>query len=182
MDKDIKRNTFKKILGIVTRMLFIGVFLLVLLIIVQGIQNPDKAPSILGYQPLTVLSNSMYPAFETGDLIIVRRTEASEIKVDDVITFQEKDGPSITHRVIDLVDDQGGLGFMTKGDNNNVADEQIVSAEMLHGKSTIHIPNIGFVAKFAGGPAGFLLLIIVPLFGYLALEIMERLKKVEVEN
>lgn len=177
-----KNNIIKKILGILTRGLFIGVFLLVVVIVVQGFQNPDKAPSILGYQPLTVLSNSMYPTFETGDLIIVQKTDPTKIIVDDVVTFQEESGTSITHRVIDVVNDQKGLGFLTKGDNNNIVDEQIVRAGMIEGVSTFHIPNLGFIANFAGGPAGFILLIILPLLGYLTLEIMERFKKVAVEN
>src|SRR5699024_8739712 len=134
---------------------------------------PGQSPSILGYKPLTVLSNSMDPAFETGDLIFVKKTDASAIEVGDVITFQAKGEPLITHRVEEIIDDQNGISFITKGDNNNVADDMPVTADMLQGKQVFHIPNLGFIAKFASGSKGVIFLIIIPLIGYVALEIWE---------
>lgn len=182
MEKNTEKKPLQKILGMIATTCMVGIFLLVLLVFVQVIKNPGQSPSILGYKPLTVLSNSMDPAFETGDLIFVKKTDASAIEVGDVITFQAKGEPLITHRVEEIIDDQNGISFITKGDNNNVADDMPVTADMLQGKQVFHIPNLGFIAKFASGSKGVIFLIIIPLIGYVALEIWERTKKVKPEH
>lgn len=107
------------------RGVFISVFLLVLLLFLQVINNPGQAPSILGYQPFTVLSNSMNPAFETRDLIINRKMEASKIHWMMWLRSKKKVG-HLSHRVVEVLDDQDGIGFITKGDNNNTHFRKIV--------------------------------------------------------
>lgn len=115
----------------------------------------------------------MNPSFETGDMVIVKSADASDINVNDVITFREGTNRYITHRVVEIVDN----GFVTKGDNNNVADEKVVSPGALVGKQVFTFENAGFIAKFASGPIGFMLLIIIPLTGYLCIVLYERIRK-----
>ena len=54
---------------------------------------------------------------------IVPKSE-NEIHIGDIITFEE-DGDLIVHRVIDIGEDSNGKYFITKGDNNPVADGKI---------------------------------------------------------
>ena len=81
-------------------------------------------------------------------LLFVKKVDPAEVKVDDVITFKETSGNFITHRVIEVIIDGGEVGFVTKGDNNNVKDEEVVKGENLIGKQTFIIPNAGYIAKF----------------------------------
>ncbi|MCM3717674.1 signal peptidase I [Fictibacillus phosphorivorans] len=140
----------------------------------QASKNPDQIPSIFGYKPLTVLSNSMQPAFTAGDLVLVKEKPASEIAVNDVITFKKSDRKLITHRVIGKMKN----GFVTKGDSNNVKDSEIVAAENVIGTHVFTIPKAGYVSKFVSSPWGITLLILIPLLSYLLLEIYDLLSRV----
>ncbi|WP_051359397.1 signal peptidase I [Paucisalibacillus globulus] len=164
----------KKALAYTFRVLFIVLFLVIIFLVIQLKLNSDTPPSIFGYQPLTVLSNSMNPSFETGDLIIIKKVVASSIKEGDVITFHEGNGKFVTHRVVKVVQQDGNSGFVTKGDNNNVNDEQVVSSEQLMGKKVFLINNGGHIAKFIGSPIGVILFIVVPLIGYFGLTLWEQ--------
>ena len=61
--------------------------------------------------------------------------DASELKVGDVITYNGEvgtvKGKSITHKIIEIRDENGKLIFVTQGVANPVADPPITS--MLHG-------------------------------------------------
>ncbi|WP_060678295.1 signal peptidase I [Virgibacillus halodenitrificans] len=172
-----QRRFITKVISACIKWLSVAMFILVLIIFIQMARHPDQPPQILGLQGLTVLSNSMNPTFQTGDLVIVKAMDALDVNKNDIITFKENDGPYITHRVIDIVDEKGAIGFITKGDNNNVADQEIVHAHHLLGQVAFHIPYLGYIANFIGSKAGFILLILLPLVGYIALELNDKIGK-----
>ncbi|MYL41404.1 signal peptidase I [Virgibacillus salexigens] len=171
------KDKFRRALKILLRFLFVLMVIFVLFIVIQLLRNPGQPPSLFSFQPFTVLSNSMNPTFETGDMVIVKRLEASEIQENDVITFKEAADKYITHRVSEVILQQGDIQFVTKGDNNNVVDETLVSAKNVIGKQVFMIPNVGFISKFISGPVGFFLLILLPFTGYICLEVYERSQK-----
>lgn len=148
----------------------------------QSSKNPGSLPSFFGYTPLTVLSNSMQPHLQSGDLVLIKRVGFSEIKVNDVITFKESDTKFITHRVKDVIELNGQVGFVTKGDNNTVKDSRIVKKDHLVGKQVASIPKLGYVSNFASRPIGFLLFITIPLTGYICLTVFERLSRKDKHN
>lgn len=139
----------------------------------QASKNPDEIPSFFGYKSFTVLSNSMQPSFSAGDMVFVKDKPTSEIAVNDVITFKETDQKLITHRVVG----QTKQGFVTKGDNNNVEDEEIVKPDDVVGTHAFTIPKAGYVSKFVSSPMGITLLILIPLLGYLLLEIYDLISR-----
>ncbi|WP_045522487.1 signal peptidase I [Neobacillus niacini] len=163
-------------------------FLLIVYIgvtVFQTSKNPGSLPSFFGFTPLTVLSNSMQPHLQSGDLIFIKKAEFEDIKVNDVITFKESDTKFITHRVIDVKEQAGQAGqagLVTKGDNNNVEDSMIVTKDHFVGKQVAAIPKLGYVSDFASGPIGFLLLITIPLTGYICLTVFERLSRKEKQH
>ena len=162
---------------------FIAIVILLIIYIgitvFQSSKNPGSLPSFFGYTPLTVLSNSMQPHLQSGDLILIRQVEFKDVEVNDVITFKESDTKFITHRVIDVREQNGQVGFVTKGDNNNVEDSMIVMKDHLVGKQVALIPKLGYVSNFASGPLGFLLFITIPLTGYICISVYERLSRQE---
>ncbi|MBO9128497.1 signal peptidase I [Bacillus sp. 165] len=145
----------------------------VLFFVFQSKGNIEKVPSIFGYKPLTVLSNSMQPTFSAGDIVLINVD--TEPKVNDVITYKHPDGILVTHRIVKTEEKDGKVFFRTKGDNNNVEDDVFVSRESILGVEAISIPKAGYVAKFVSGPVGFILLVAFPLFMFLILEIFQRL-------
>jgi signal peptidase len=97
-----------------------------------------------GVQPGLVSSNSMQPFFSVGDVVVVQRLNASEIKVGDVIRYQ-RDNIAVVHRVLQIQQSSDGLVFTTKGDNNNAADLPVPET-LVNGKVVVIIPKIGWIS------------------------------------
>jgi signal peptidase len=139
------------------------VFMAVLVFSLLQSRVTGSPPTIAGHHLYVVLSGSMSPAFEAGGLVVVRPAEAEEIVVGDIITYWEPgEGAKLTtHRVVE-VEDENGLQFITKGDANEVVDQEPVPAENLVGKVVFAIPYAGYVADFAQSPQGLVTLVIIP--------------------
>lgn len=155
--------------------------LMFLFVAYQSVKHPEEVPSIFGYQPYAVLSNSMSPQFETGDMVIIDQVNPDTIKLDDVIAFHQE-GKVITHRVTDIYTQDGNVSFATKGDNNNVVDEEAVTADQVIGKQVFQLPKIGYVMDFISSPIGLVSLIALPLIGYILLELYARMKKYRINS
>lgn len=125
-----------------------------------------------------VLSGSMSPSIETGDVVIVRETDPATISEGDVITYQRTDEESpTTHRVVGVEQGADQLAFETKGDANEDPDPGTVPASNVLGVVVFTIPLIGSVIQFTNTTLGFVLLVALPL-GALALsEVWELGKK-----
>ncbi|WP_239421804.1 signal peptidase I [Bacillus sp. CGMCC 1.16541] len=152
----------------------------VIFIVFKAQGDIEKVPSVLGYKPLTILSNSMQPAFNAGDVIFIQTEQ--QPKVGDVVTYKHPDGKLITHRLIEEVNENGQTRFKAKGDNNNVEDELLVEPASILGVQTISIPKAGYAAKFVAGPIGFFLLILVPILIFLIITIFEKLGLIGVKK
>ena len=110
----------------------------------------------------TVDSGSMAPEIGKGSLIVIRRVE--EYLVDDVITISTSDDPALsyTHRITEIIDEEGVISYRTKGDANDSDDTNLAYPENVLGKVTIDIPFLGYLIMFSKTPIGFLLMVIVP--------------------
>ncbi|MEH7344374.1 signal peptidase I [Bacillus sp. JJ1532] len=128
----------------------------------QSKQNPNYLPSILGFKVMTVLTGSMEPKLEPGDLVAVKAVDPEKLKVDEIITYRNNENTFVTHRIIELVNQDGKVFFQTQGDANNMEDEGLVSAEQVIGSVRFHIPNAGYLTDFIKSPPG--LIIIAAIF------------------
>lgn len=104
-------------------------------------------PSFLGYKFFVVLTGSMSPTIEVGDLVVVKETEPEAITVGDVITYSVGDDNVVTHRVKDIVE-ENQLQFVTQGDANNVEDMNPIQHEDLVGKVVYHLGGVGTKVQF----------------------------------
>lgn len=116
------KSALKKTSTLLFRVFVILVIMLVVMTAYQKFTNKGEPTSFFGYQPLTVLSNSMNPIFKTGDMLFVKKVDPATIHEGDIITFKESGGNLITHRVVDVTNNSGAISFATKGDNNNMVD------------------------------------------------------------
>ncbi len=114
-------------------------------------------PSFFSSSFLVVLSGSMSPAINAGDLIISSPAGADSIKAGDIVVFTENK-TKITHRVVNVT----ASGFITKGDANENPDAQIRKKSDVFGKAVFWIPFAGYFVNFARSAYGFVLLIIIP--------------------
>ena len=108
----------------------------------QGVQ-----PSFLGYKFFVVLTGSMSPTLDVGDLVVVKETEPEAISVGDVITYSVGNDNVVTHRVKEIVTDDT-LRFVTQGDANNVEDMNPVHHEDLVGKVVYQFAGMGAKVQF----------------------------------
>jgi signal peptidase len=127
----------------------------------------NAIPQIVGASnSYVVLSNSMAddpaPVLETGDVIYVYDTPASAIEEGDVITYRSGEGPTTTHRVVEVRESGGDIEFKTKGDANEEADAGTVDSGRLVGSVGFYVPWIGRVLTFAGTRNGLIAMVIVP--------------------
>lgn len=106
-------------------------------------QKSDKAYNIIKYRSYVVLSGSMEPKLYPGDLIITFKSNPKKLKVGDIITFKSNN-QVITHRIEQINEN----GYITKGDNNDVVDEEIVKEDDIIGKVLFKIPKVGYVSQF----------------------------------
>ena len=76
------------------------------------------------YRPLTVLSGSMRPTFDPGDLVLVRPEPIRDVKVGQVISYSVPVGlhQVETHRVIRILKGGAHPVIQTQGDANNWRD------------------------------------------------------------
>lgn len=129
-------------------------------------------------QSYVVLSGSMQPAMDPGDVILVEAVDPETIQRGDVVTFTNGDEAApTTHRVVEVVDQAGEPAFRTKGDANEDADHALVPASRVEGRvmtvgnELVVLPAIGYVIEYAGTEIGFALLVALPLALFAASEI-----------
>lgn len=155
-----KKINISKILNIVVPILFVILALNIMT------AKSDKLFEIIGYRSYTVLSGSMEPRFYPGDIVITKHKNKTDIQVNDIVTYRDNDGVIITHRVIEETPE----GYITKGDNNNVEDADILTKENIIGEVKFNIPKIGYVMDFLSKPmviaAEMILLAVFILFYY----------------
>ncbi len=130
-------------------------------------RSPDK--SLFGFRYYTVLTDSMRPALQTGDMVIVRVQNADSIHEGDVITFNPSNDSDayLTHRVTEKIDNYEGTGvtcFRTKGDANNTEDSFLIDEDRVIGTVQFHIPKLGVVVRFVQLRWYFVIPLIILLF------------------
>ena len=157
--------------GIALCVILIPMLIINCTLLIKGWTNKDEVPTLLGYAPMIVLTDSMVgnneDNFSGGDLIFVKTVKAEDVKIGDVISFFDPagNGTSITsHRVVEIINEDGEVSFKTKGDNNNTEDKLPVPAENLAGVYTgFKIVGAGRVAMFMQTPWGLIVCVVVPI-------------------
>ena len=141
--------------------LFISVF-------IQAKMKPNKIPSMLGYKPFIVLSGSMESELYKGDLAIVKNVDANTLKENDIIAFRDKEDYVVTHRIIEIKNNNGKKEFVTKGDNNNTEDSGTVSLAEVEGKYIGKISGCGNVLLVMQKPLTLcIILVLIVVIGIL---------------
>ena len=183
-DKANVRHRVLTVVGIVLCVILIPVLVINVTLIIKSYTNADKVPMFGGYCPLIVESGSMKPEINSGDLIICKQIDSSQVKIDDVIAFFDpasNKSSVVTHRVVEIVNENGSLSFQTKGDANNVADTNLVPADNLVGIYQFRIPGAGSIAMFMQTPAGLIICVFVPLALLIGYDIIRR-RRYEKQN
>lgn len=131
---------FSKILGKIFSYSIIALSVYMLL----GVAIQKDEFYVFGYRPVLVLSGSMEPYMETNSVAIVKKTK--DIQEGDVVMFRIDEDTRVCHRAVDI-DAKGNI--TTKGDNNEVADFDTVTKNMVEGKVVARMNFLsGLIGKF----------------------------------
>jgi len=93
--------------------------------------------------PTVILTGSMKPGVNPGDVAIIEKSDGGNLKVGDVIQYWTGD-IFIMHRIISIDGSSGK--YQTKGDNNSSPDAKLIGAEQVRGKMVGVIPKIGMIS------------------------------------
>lgn len=141
--------------------------LAVVVLIIVLLTKPGEAPNIVGYSALRITTGSMEPTYGVDTMILVKKTDPSEIKEGDVISFYSSDpaldGAVNTHRVVSIQQEDDHYIYETKGDGNNVIDAYPADSRYLVGKVVGSSTLIGKLSRLAANPLIFIPMILVPL-------------------
>lgn len=156
-------KVIKKVIIVLCLILFIVIMTIGITIIYKSYSEPNRIPSVFGWKPFIVLSGSMEDTIMPGDLILTKEIDALELKEGDVISFRTNKYTVVTHRIINIVDEEGERKYYTKGDNNDSADINPVCNDQIEGIYRYRIPELGKIALNLQKPIGIVICIALPL-------------------
>ncbi len=145
---------------IVACIILVPILLANIWVMIQSKTNKDEVPSIFGIKPFIVLSGSMESEIHKGDLILTKIVDPASLEIEDIIAFRDQSGTVTTHRIIEIVDCDGDKCFITKGDNNNTQDKNIVEYGDVEGQYITRLPSMGSIMNSFSEPITFIILIV----------------------
>ena len=168
--------------AIVTVILVAAVILTVVLFIRI---KTSKRPSVFGYGIYTVISGSMVPTLQIGDVIIVKDVKKPEdLKKGDVITFYGKEGDLagkiVTHRIVSDGVEDGKI--TTCGDaNHGIADAPIEFQDVI-GKYVRKSAIVTLAYSMFKSKSGFAAVVFIPLVILLVVQVMNFVKACKMDD
>jgi signal peptidase I len=130
---------------------------------VLGLVVAVTVPVAFDMRPLTVLTGSMRPAIEPGDMVVDEQIRGDQIRVGDIITFQEPRGErTITHRVRKVSISEGQARVTTRGDANDKPEKWQIPIGGSVGRVAYTVPKIGYPVTWSHSRNGRLALVSIP--------------------
>lgn len=131
-------------------LLIVNIFLIILFyVLYQGYIIPLNYENHKDYGIVIIQSDSMSPLFTTGDAILYDKVNINDIKESDLILFKNETGNDLDnfkylsiHRVIEIVNDNDDISFITRGDNNKNNDRYMVTINNYLGRYNSKLSNI----------------------------------------
>lgn len=96
---------------------------------------------IPGWASAAIMSGSMSPVIQTGDVVVAAPTDGENLGVGTVVVFDDPSGEGyITHRIVEVNEDGT---YKTQGDANPGADSTPLEPDQIVGTGRILVPLIG---------------------------------------
>lgn len=178
--KTSSRQKIKTVIGAVLCVILIPILIMNVTLIIRSYIDPGKVPGIGGRFPLIVMSDSMYPVFQTGDMLICKTTDPASLKEGDIIVYYvessdpEKDYSVVAHRIKEVGSEDGKLVFITQGDANETEDPSKVSEDDILGIYDTHIKGLGRVAMFMQTTQGLIICVVLPIILLVGIDLVRR--------
>ncbi|MFI3228271.1 MAG: signal peptidase I [Clostridia bacterium] len=145
--------------------------------------------SIFDMSVFRVVTGSMEPTIPVNAMLISKETDIESIQLSDIVCFESQEeylqGIIITHRVIDILqDEQGEIVLRTKGDANSVEDSYLVSEDNLVGKVVWHTNSEGTMTSIISvitSANGFVSFIVLPCMFISTIIMRDSMKSIKKE-
>ena len=129
----------------IATVLILVILCVVILVIIFYKDSPYK-----GY---IIQSQSMYPEYNVGAFILSKKVEFEELQVGDNIVFysqstmeqEESEKATITHQIIEVLNESGERQYKTQGVNNNTPDAHPVTAGNYIGRVIFDADGLGYL-------------------------------------
>ncbi|MGG7177881.1 signal peptidase I [Clostridium paraputrificum] len=172
----------KNVLKVIGNLIFYFMVILISFVLIISLisRKTGEDPQILEYKFYMVLSESMEPTINKGDLVVVKK---QDIKEGDIISFKGiNTDTKTTHRVVKVIDTTP-ITYITKGDNNAVEDPYTVDKEKIQGNVIFHIPYLGSLISILKEKLLIILLLIsVAIFIKVLISKNNKLKGVKINE
>ncbi len=132
--------------------------------------------SFMNYRFFSVITGSMVPVYNVGDVLIARDIPADQIEIGDDVSYLGAMGSFkdkiVTHRVIGIETDTNGEKlFFTQGVANLVQDP-VVKADQIYGRIVYKSFLLSFAYKIISTRVGMFILIVIPVMYIIMSEIL----------
>ena len=148
---------------------------LIILFVINLILSFEENTHILGIYMFNIVSESMEPTLNKNDLVLVQKCELSELQEGDIITFKQ-DERTISHRILNITKDEETIRFKTKGDNNEIPDQDEVEENQVYGKVVFRIKKIGNIVSYIQNIRGFINIVIFAIIVYILVSLKDKQK------
>lgn len=170
-----KKISLSGVIGVLLCVIFIPVIVINLTLIISSYINPDEIPGVFGIKPAVVLSGSMEPTIQVGDLIFIHDADTEGLKEGDVICYLSS-GQAVTHRITEVTTGEDGRSqYITQGDANNDKDQTAVTTDQIQGIwKGQRVAGIGNFLLFMQSTTGMLIFIVCPVLLFFIWDIWQR--------
>ena len=181
MKKIRDSKVFKITKKVINALIVIVLISFVLVVFLQRFS--DNKVSVFNYRMFSVITGSMAPKYNIGDVLISKEVEYSKIKVGDVISYQGTSGSFagkvITHEVKKIEQDGNGHYLFHAQGLANLVEDPIVSEEQVYGVVVHRMFLLSILYKVINTKIGFFLIIVIPLVFIVGSEIISTLLEEE---
>ena len=139
---------------------------LIILFIINLIFSFEENTHILGIYMFNIVSESMEPTFYKDDLVVVKKCKLEELHEGDIITFKQDDR-IISHRIVKITKEKRERKLITKGDNNDIPDKDMVEIQNVYGKVLFSIKKLGKIVHYIQNARGFINIIFFIVIVYI---------------
>ncbi len=175
------KQILKKTANVITYILLAVLF--VALISVVFCRFTGKNPSVFGYQFNVIVTPSMQPEINVGDVIISKTYKGQKLEAGSVITYYGEVGEYadkyITHKIRTVDEAKQTLvtyGIAVGRDDPTISFDQVESIFIR--KSAV----LTFIYSIISNPVAFVCLVIIPIIAMIAMEISNIVKEVKEEK
>ena len=166
-EKNEKRIKNRKRIKMLCTPIIALVVILALCILYQKVILKSQDVELFGYKVYIVLTGSMKPEINPNDLVIVKRPSQNNLQVGDIITYSiGGKNTTVTHRIIQIINENGQNYYKTKGDNNNTEDTELVKYENIQGVYAFKISKIGAILTGSLTGTGIVCVFLVLVLSY----------------